>query len=305
MSEHFPHLRIESDEQGYLVLRDGLTFCFYFHRAHEGLGPAILQALERFQRALPPQTLTLQPDSEGYWRTLKPSDWEHIQRSLLQDEWPQVTLISDSKGVPEFSFSYSGVPMDVTTRGDSIGRSCVATFSLPTEYLEQQGPESVRELALEIAASLPFTSGYASLCFNALMDLIGVRQRVRELAFSYPGMEIIDDSVSQDIGSRVRGAHWLTFLGQPLLSALGGASKLRARLSTSGTQVLELDGERAVVSLGTWPEAGDSTRGATLPAYRELARILEPWLYHRDSDTLYDPDFPPEEQLRWERRFLD
>ncbi|MFY2557536.1 type VI immunity family protein [Corallococcus terminator] len=305
MSEHFPRIRIEADKQGYIVVRDGLTFCFYFHRAHEGLGPAILQALERFQRALPPRTLTLQSDSEGYWRTLKPSDWEHIQRSLLQDEWPQVSLISDSIGVPEFSFSYSGGPLDVATGGDSIGRTCVATFSLPTEYLEQQGPKHVRELALEIAASLPFTSGYASLCFNAPMVLVGVYQRVRELAFRHPGMEIIDDFVSQEIGSRVRGAHWLTFLGQPLLSALGGASKLRARLSTPGIEVLELDDQRAVISLGTWPEAGDSTRGATLPAYRELARILEPWLYHRDSDTLYNPDFPPEEQLRWERRFLD
>jgi hypothetical protein len=30
---------------------------------------------------------------------------------------------------------------------------------------------------------------------------------------------------------------------------------------------------------GEWPEAGDLEHGHTLPAYRELARVLEPWSY--------------------------
>ncbi|MFY0576656.1 type VI immunity family protein [Cystobacter fuscus] len=42
---------------------------------------------------------------------------------------------------------------------------------------------------------------------------------------------------------------------------------------------------RAVVALGPWPEAGDLRQGQTLPAYRELARVLEPWL------EPFDPGF--------------
>jgi hypothetical protein len=64
-----------------------------------------------------------------------------------------------------------------------------------------------------------------------------------------------------------------------------------------------LDGERAVVTLGPWPEAGDTEQSNTLPAYRELARVLEPWLYH--DPPVQDDDFTPEDMLRWERRFLD
>jgi hypothetical protein len=63
----------------------------------------------------------------------------------------------------------------------------------------------------------------------------------------------------------------------------------------------ELDGERAVVTLGEWPEAGDVEQGLTLPAYRELARVLEPWLYEGHQ---LNSDFPPEDLRRWERRFL-
>ena len=81
------------------------------------------------------------------------------------------------------------------------------------------------------------------------------------------------------------------------------ASSLRSRLSSPGTTVQELEGERAVVTLGPWPEAGDTEQGHPLPAYRELARILEPWLYHEERG--FDPDFPPEDLRRWERRFLD
>lgn len=55
--------------------------------------------------------------------------------------------------------------------------------------------------------------------------------------------------------------------------------------------------------LGPWPESGDTEQGHTLPAYLELARVLEPWLYHEHRN--FDPDFPPEDLRRWERRFLD
>jgi hypothetical protein len=76
---------------------------------------------------------------------------------------------------------------------------------------------------------------------------------------------------------------------------------LRSRLRSPGTTVQQLEGGRAVVTLGEWPEAGDTEQGRTLPAYRELARVLEPWLY-QGRELL---DFPPEDMRRWERRFLD
>lgn len=76
----------------------------------------------------------------------------------------------------------------------------------------------------------------------------------------------------------------------------------------------ELDGERVIVSLGERPEAGDLTTGQTLPAYRELARLLEPWLEPlrlsernlSDEPPRYsDMRFTEDEARRWWRRFLD
>lgn len=120
--------------------------------------------------------------------------------------------------------------------------------------------------------------------------------------FRYPGIDVPHGQTS--IGFRVDGVHWLNFLGPPVLGEIGGAAGLRARLCSPGTTVQELEGERVVVTLGQWPEAGDLSRGLDLPAYRELARVLEPWLYPCPSHESW-PGASPEELRRWWRRFLD
>jgi hypothetical protein len=109
--------------------------------------------------------------------------------------------------------------------------------------------------------------------------------------------------MSWKLGTRVRGAYWLTYLGQPVLGELGGAEGLRSRLFSPDTTVQEMEGARAVVTLGKWPEAGDTQQGQMLPAYRELARVLEPWIYFEEHITR--PEFLARDRRRWERRFLD
>jgi hypothetical protein len=303
MNGSYPRIRVET-EDGYVVIRDGLTFRFYMHRSHRGFGPSVLRMLKVFMRALEPGTLTQYPDMEGDWHQLDDEAWARIEKELLESDYPQVTLASDSNGVSEFRFDYSGISLEDDWLTEYPDRSCVATFQLTTEYLEKHGPGHVRELALELASHLSFTSGYASLSFNALMGLVGVTRQVRSRCFRYPGMAVIEDLSWGSIGTRIPGVYWLTFLGQPVLGELGGVDGLRARLSPPGTTVQPVGNDRAVVTLGPWPEAGDLEAGDTLPAYRELARVLEPWLYHAPNKVT-DHDFPPEDKLRWERRFLD
>lgn len=303
MHKRHPRIRVEA-EGSYVVIRDGLIIRFFLHRSHKGLGPAVLRVLNIFTQAVGPENLTIYPDMEGYWQTLDDYARERIQQELLETDYPFITIASDSNGMSEFAFEYIGVSHENTGPFDVPGRACVATFLLTTEYLEQHGPGRVRELALELASHLPFSSGYASLSFNAIMDLVGVRRRVRSMCFRYPGMDVLESGIRRDIGTRIPGAYWMTFLGQPVLGELGGVEQLRARLSSPGTTVQQLPEDRAVVTLGQWPEAGDLEAGDTLPAYRELARVLEPWLYH-DPGTVFAQDFAPEDKLHWERRFLD
>ncbi|WP_239470732.1 DUF3396 domain-containing protein [Archangium violaceum] len=178
----------------------------------------------------------------------------------------------------------------------------LVSFSWPTEYLEEHGPGKMRELAMELSSPLPFSSGHAGLAFYSPNTFCDSMKGIHEECFRHPGMDVSHGI--RELGTRVDGVHWLNFLGQPVLGELGGAAGLRARLHSPGTTVQEMEEQRAVVTLGQWPEAGDLTRGQDLPAYRELARVLEPWLYECPSYYDFD-DASHEETLRWWRRFLD
>ncbi|WP_052518589.1 type VI immunity family protein [Archangium violaceum] len=190
----------------------------------------------------------------------------------------------------------------------------VLTATLPMEYLEEHGPAWGRQLALDMATQLLFASGHAGLALHLYRGLRLTDDTFRAEAMRYPGIDLRAAWRHEEhVGLRVDGVHWLNFLGFPVLTQLGGVGALRSRLCSAETSVVEFDEERVVVSTGDRPEAGELATGKTLPAYRELAHVLEPWL-----EPLFLPRTAPVEQprysslrltaheaRRWWRRFLD
>jgi hypothetical protein len=259
--------------------------------------------LEVFLRTVGQASLGWYVDMEGDMQRLDEESWKHLRRALLETRSPIIQLREHPGGVGEYAFEYYGKWLEDPRRGPLLEAVSAVCFWLSTEFLEAHGPERVRELAFELAALLPFSSGHAGLSFNALTGLLSGPEEWRRMAARYPGMDMLNLSdVSWHLGSRVRAPHWLTFLGQPVLGQLGGTEGLRARLASPGTTVESLEGERAVITLGPWPEAGDMDAGRDLEPYRELARVLEPWLYQRPPTP---NDLYAEHRQRWEHRFLD
>lgn len=301
MSTLYPRIRIHA-ENGYLLIRDGLTLTFYIRRSHHEISKSIGRALDAYVLAVGTAALGLYSDQEGNWQPLDDAGWAAIRDELHKPRSAYVHLSDASTQAQRYDFLYQGRRLDAPFLVKAAVATSAVSFWLPTEFLEQHGPGRVRDLAVEVASLLPFCSGNAGLSFNCDTSLLGVRDAVHELRFRYPGMDVPNMSWdSLHIGTRVRGPSWLTFLGQPVLGELGGAAGLRARLRHPDITVQELEGERAVVSLGLCPEAGDTEQGHDLPAYRELARVLEPWLY---QEPQFHASAPIEETRRWERRFL-
>ena len=158
-----------------------------------------------------------------------------------------------------------------------------------------------------MASRLPFASGHAGLALDVAYPSLGRLDSLRPLIFRHPGFDIRDAGIRDNMDTRVDGIHWMNFLGQPALRALGGAVGLRKRLQSPTTTVQELDDERSLVMLGPEPEAGDMAHGQSLPAYRELARVLEPWLEPFPWSYLGKQGNAADEAewRRWWRRFLD
>jgi hypothetical protein len=302
MGEHYPRIRIVTPS-GYTRIREGLTLTFYLPPRHPEYAEDVLRALDVYLRYTGPDALGLYADTEGDWQSLNEPGWEQIRRKLREGARPQASLEEDSPRGTRYAFYYRGKDQEFVTRMNKPDAVCEAIFWLPTEYLEEHGPGRVRELAAELATLLPVRSGFCGLSFNGDLDLAGMELELLPYWKQYPGIDIPSPTgYSWDMGKHLRGPHWVNFLGQPVLGELGGAAVLRERLKSPGTIVEELPGGRAVITLGPWPEAGDTETGEVLPAYRELARVLEPWLYRSEVSML---DQSQEETRRWERRFLD
>jgi hypothetical protein len=305
MSKHFPRIRRYKicEEERFLSIRESVGITFYMRRNHQEVASAVLRALDVYRRAIAPHALEEYPEASGEsWARLDEKGWALIHKEFEQ-LGTSLWLRESSSTTTGYEVIYSGQLLDRPRDAQGRGEASTVAFFLPSEYLEEHGPGRVRELALELGQELPFNSGHTGLTLLFPEGVLGTTDAIREEALRYPGLDVAAvNSTSYSIGIRVRGVHWLNFLGQPVLGELGGVEGLRSRLHAPDSTVQEMKGERAVVTLGPWPEAGDLTLGHTLPAYRELARVLEPWRY---EERFSFHGFSDEEMRRWQRRFLD
>ena len=168
MNGHHPRVRVYHPA-GHVILRDSLSLCFYIRHPHQEIVRGVLQSLETYLNAVGPGALGRYVEDSGYTQLLDDSGWKEIRRELLKDEWPGVRLYDDYSNLEDqYGFDYLGKPLG--TPAPSLDgepdASCMVGFWLPTEYLEEHGPNRLRELALQLAAPLPFCFGQVGVAFR-------------------------------------------------------------------------------------------------------------------------------------------
>jgi len=304
MSKRYPRIRRYLDD-GTLALREGIHLCFFMKRSHGEISTAVARALDVYLHTVGRDKLGWYVDPEGESQPLDDKGWEYVRYMLFdtaQSEGCSLTLREHPDQVPGFRFELSGSNLASDFAVRRPGLVSGVSFWLPTEYLEEQGPGRVRELAVALACELPVTSGYASLAFNHI-EVLWADRLIRELCFQYPGLDVhaLDGTV-MSIDTGVRGPYWLNFYGQPLLERLGGAEGLRTRLPLPAVDVQELGQEKVLVALGEWPIAGNEEQPEALRPYRELTRVLEP---HLHEECVRWRSLNPTRMRQWQRRFLD
>jgi hypothetical protein len=297
----YPRLR-HRNFRGGLVASDALLMCFYMQHPNERIAPAVIRALELFRQRIRPHQLDWY-SGEGQAEPLDDAAWEMIRKETLEpgpDISAFVQLWDEPIRLSGFHVDYRGldvIPLPWPDRTDDVS---VLYLRLPTEYLEEQGPERVRTLALDVAAELPFNSGYVDFVLCA--DMGAFHEAIELIRPRYPGVHLASNAAELRMNTWVDGVHWMNFLGQPVLGKLGGVAGLREQLALPGISLQEMSGDRVLITLGEQPETGDVETGQKLPLHRALARLLAPHLHHQ---TKWMGDLRPEDMLRWERRFLD
>lgn len=311
MRDTLPGFRLQPDHGGDRVMaRDGVVLCFFMRHSHQQVAPAIWRTLELYRRAIPPQALAWYGSDDGEPVPLDDKGWAHIRYTLLERPrglaWV-VDLEEDCSQVGGYHFEYLGRRLDEPDGFHNENSTTGILFTFPTEYLLEHSPGHLRALALDIARELPFSFGYASLAVVAPHGLwFSARRSVVPLLSRYLGLDIYHlSATSRIIGTRARGAYWLTFLGQPLLGQLGGLDGLRDKLAFPQVSFQSLKADRLLVTLDEWPDAIDTSQGVSVPQYRALARLLEPFLCEERDDwfNLLSPG--TDNMHRWLRRLRE
>ena len=298
----YPRLRYH-DKRGWLGASDALVMSFYMRYPNERIAPAVIRSVELLRERIRPYKFARNDTGEGQAEPLDDASWERTRRKVLRpgpDRGAFIEMWDDPRRFGGLHVDYRGlsvIPLPWPERVDDVS---VLYLRLPTEFLEERGPEQVRALALELAAELPFNSGYVDfvLC-SCSEDEVEALKLIRT---RYPGVHLAETGATMHVNTRVDGVHWMNFLGQPVLGKLGGVAGLRERLSLPGVSFQEMSGDRVLITLGERPELGDVDAGQTLQPHRALAQLLEPHLYERKA---FFGNTIPEEVLRWDRRFLE
>ncbi|MBN9682182.1 MULTISPECIES: DUF3396 domain-containing protein [unclassified Corallococcus] len=303
MRDAFPVIRLQG-RGGWIAGRDGVVISFFFHEHPEAFAHAIWRALQIYLQAIPPGSLGWYPSEEGELDPLDAQGWERIRKYLLDPPWKgvwSIELMESPSEAGSYHFEYYARRL-----GDPIFKDPISSvsFTFPTEYLLEHGASHLRALALELGRELPFNFGYASFAIVSPQGLFssGDWTLIEALLARYPGLDAYNNSrLNAVIGTHALPPAWLTFLGQPLLTQLGGIDALRNALPFPEVSLLPMDGDRVLVTLDEWPDPIDTQAKAIPPQYRALARLMEPTLFQYDGEELLPFQH---DTNRWLRRFL-
>ena len=224
MSDRYPQIRCDwvDREDRFPCARTSLNISFYMRRPHAEIVPAVMSALDRYRQAIGPDTLAWTPDGEGYWEELNAASWDRTRSKLLHPRGANICLRETDRLVTDYEFTYFGTDVNDPAERRNPERTCAVAFWFPTEYLEKQGPEHMRKLALALGAELPFNSGHAGLSVYFSEDLYQIPKLLWPQCFRHPGLDMpAMDLLPSQLGTRIKGVSWLTFLGEPASGSAG------------------------------------------------------------------------------------
>ncbi|MHA7634732.1 type VI immunity family protein [Corallococcus sp. M7] len=287
MSENFPSLRLHY-RGGAVAARDGVVVSFFIPHDHSIVAQACWRALQTYVQAIPPQSLNWYGADDGDVLELDEDGWEVIRKRMVDRPsrlaW-HVSLSDLDGGTGGYQFEYHSNRIQ---RPLCIGSSTAMSFTVPTEFLLEQGPQRMRTLVLELARELPFHFGYASFALASRQGswAAGDWKVLEKYSARYLGVDLpAVESLGYVIGTHALGAHWLTFLGPPLLDRMGGTEAVRQALPFPEVSLLPMEQERLLVTLSEWPQAIDIEQEPVPPQYRALACFLKPFMYTSGEDA--------------------
>jgi hypothetical protein len=299
MADFLP-LRIE--DHGRVIVRDGVLLCFFIREPHVVAAESVGELHDRYLELVGAQSLRWYR-AKDEWKELTPRHRARLRGLLTRATSRNEVRVAvkggeraDEEMVHGFDYWGDEAPAAANTTASFV------ELRFATEWVAERGLDAFAAAAAELASCVRFSSGYGSLAFHA-------ERRAAEFldvqAFRHPGMDVhANEYSSRDIGDRVRGAYWLTFVGPVALAELGRSPKALHEALGPGVAVHTV-GDGVMIRAGDELRPGDTSRGDGLPLTRRVARALEPITLTKTCAFGFSPDDLVETFAAWQRRHLN
>ncbi|HEV7913237.1 MAG TPA: type VI immunity family protein [Albitalea sp.] len=297
--------------QGRTFLREAFVVAFFLP------GP-IAETVDAIERAFD-LFLAMIPDGALRWESVGASseEWKPVNKTTVSRSRAQLRPDAAAKrkltsfeladgevggDVPRYAFTVLGGQL----RSNLPDERTLVQMSFPIDTVTTADVDAFVARLRDIAAVLPLSSGYGSPAIQwAELDRDTAIAQTRAIVARYPGYDVnMNETGRLRLGSRVRGARWLTFLGPEILARLGGLEALRAKLPPAFE--FHPAGAGLLVRAARLPEIGDAAKKVDVPMLRALAAALEPVTAFEEVVLLGSlADWDKDALRKWERRFLE
>jgi hypothetical protein len=297
-------------ETGHVCLRDGVTVAVFLPTPLHEIVDLLLAACEEYFKIIPKDVMR--------WALVgaNSEEWKPTNSTTLRSCRAQLSANAAKKRSLTF-FALAGCEMagDAPSHGVVVignprdpevpDELSLMQMYFPAEVVENEHVEKFVENLCKVATLLPFVSGYASPALQwAGIGSGDAAVRSKKIMLRYPGYDVqMNEEGRTWLGSRVRGARWLTFLGPDITEKLGGVNSLRA--SVREPIKIEPIGHGVMIRAGKVPEIGDRAAKVGTPHLRSVAKMLEPVTVFDEIVLLREFDHDKQFLEKWERRFLD
>lgn len=299
-------------DSGLVYLREGVTAAFFLPTPMDACAVELQAAFEAYLAMVPPGALKWAAVGSGSeeWKPVAKNTFDRCRAQLKPEAVRKRPITSfeltdgDQGGqAPGYGLLVIGNPFDPEVPDEKS----LLQAHFPAEVLADANREAFVSQVRELAALLPFVSGYVSpgLHWAEIFKAQALKQ-ARAVTRRHPGFDVQDNARARTyLGTHVRGARWLTFLGPELAGQLGGADALRGALPEDVS--IETVGHGLMIRAGDAPEIGDASRKVDTPLLRAVAAALEPVTLFGEL-ALYGSEFADQDDdllEAYERRFLD
>lgn len=296
------------DANGDIIVRSAFIIVFFSSQPFPAVASSFGRTFLAWEKFVPDEAkswVSVGASSSSYKRAnaqaLARCRAQFDTTKATEREFSHFELRGPEQWHPAYEFDFTG--LRDPGQGEARASSYVQ-ITLPTTHVGAEQLEQTLTFIREIAALLPYDSGYASLALahGAESDETDFAEAVRGLIKRHPGLDVyLNDTSALLMGRHLRGAYWLTFLGPEFVAELGGQAKLCAQVG-AGVEISAV-GHGLMLRAGDLPEAGDVNHKFDLPLVRSVARALEPVTYFggNDIEALFDSE---DTAQAWQRRHL-